>query len=137
MERQIANIEIAQQYIQQINDRFLVSDEPYDADTKTYNIGTFYIHRGMGQKGVEYTIREVTSETGGYKVHGKDGMLADQVCYYLEGFLQGHFGTCTLLGYELVNNEDGEAAEGTEEEASEEASDENIQFEADDEKAEG
>lgn len=130
MERPLANIEIAQQYIQQINDRFLVEDEPYDADSKKYNVGTFYIHRGMGQKGVEYTIREVTSETGGYKVHGVEGMLSDQVCYYLEGFIQGHFATCTLLGYELIANEDGEGKE-----ANEEATDEDVSV--DDEKAEG
>jgi len=136
MERQLPNIEIAQQYIQQINDRFLVADEPYDNETKTYNIGTFYIHRGMGAKGVEYTIREVTTETGGYKVHGRDGMLSDQVCFYLEGFLQGHFGTCTLLGYELTETEAEEGSDG-------QASDENVisiddgEVAADDEKAEG
>ena len=114
MERQPANIEIAQQYIQQINDRFLVEDDHYNTETKTYNVGTFYIHRGMGQKGVEYTIREVTSETGGYKVHGRDGMLSDQVCFYLEGFLKGHFDTCEMLGYELT-----ETAELTPEQAAE------------------
>lgn len=129
MERPLANIEIANQYIQQINDRLLVADEPYDSETKTYNLGTFYIYRGMGQKGVEYSIREVTSETGGYKVHGAEGMLSDQVCYYLEGFLQGHFSTCTLLGYELVANENAGK------ENSETATDEDVSV--DDEKAEG
>ena len=128
MERPLANSEIAQQYSQQITDRFLVEDEPYDAETKKYNVGTFYIYRGMGQKGVEYSIREVTSETGGYKVHGAEGMLSDQVCYYLEGFLQGHFGTCTLLGYELLANEEGEAT-------TEETTDEDVSV--DDDKAEG
>ena len=111
MERQLPNIEIAQQYIAQINERLLVEIEPYTNETKTWNIGTFYIHRGMGQKGVEYTIREVTNETGGYKVHGAEGMLSDQVCYYLQGFLQGHFETCELLGYELVDTTDAVAAQ--------------------------
>ena len=112
MERTLPNIEVAQQYIQQINDRLLVADESYDNDTKTYNVGTFYIYRGMGQKGVEYSIREVTSEQGAYKVHGRDGMMSDQVCFYLEGFLQGHFATCELLGYNLVDVEtEGEASE--------------------------
>ena len=114
MERQLPNIEIAQQYIQQINDRLLVEDDYYNSETKQHNVGTFYIHRGMGAKGVEYSIREVTSETGGYKVHGRDGMLSDQVCFYLEGYLKGHFDTCEMLGYELVENEtetdDGEVA---------------------------
>jgi hypothetical protein len=103
MERQLPNIEIAQQYLAQVNERLLVETEPYTNETKTWNIGTFYIHRGMGQKGVEYSIREVTNETGGYKVHGAEGMMSDQVCYYLQGFLQGHFETCELLGYELVD----------------------------------
>ncbi len=143
MEKQLANIEVAQQYIQQINDRLLVEDEAYDNETKTFNVGTFYIHRGMGAKGVEYDIREVTSETGGYKVHGKAGLLSDQVCYYLEGFLQGHFDTCELLGYELTDvakTEDGEEVEGSFEEATEEATveqEDNVISIDDDEKAEG
>lgn len=129
MERQLPNIEIAQQYIGQINERLLVEVEPYNNETKSWNIGTFYIHRGMGQKGVEYTIREVTNETGGYKVHGSDGMLSDQVCFYLQGFLQGHFETCELLGYELV---DAEQATETQEGVATEAD-----LGIDEEKAEG
>lgn len=138
MDIQASNIEVANQYIQQINDRFLVADEPYDNETKTFNVGTFYIHRGMGQKGVEYTIREVLDEKGDFKVHGKEGLLSDQVCYYLEGFLQGHFDTCTLLGYELTDVQtEGTATEGTAEAATEEGDDNVISLDDGEEKAEG
>lgn len=105
MDNQKSNIEIAQQYIQSINDRFLRPDEPFDSETKTHNVGCFYIYRGMGRKGVEYSVREVIDEKGAYKVHGKEGLLSDQVCYYLEGFLQGHYDTCEMLGYELVDTD--------------------------------
>lgn len=109
--RNPSNIEIIKQFISQLNDRMLREDgEFYDIQTRKYNVGTFYLHEGMGRNGYEYEVREVLDENGAFKSLAGQPHTSEVIMFYLEGYLAGHFETCEMLGYtlEVVTGEEDE-----------------------------
>jgi hypothetical protein len=110
--RNPSRVEIAKQYLTQLNDRFLSGDDKYyDIETRTYNVGVFYLHETMGKNGYEYEVREVLDENGAFKSLFPSGHDIEGTLCFLEGYLSGHFATCEMLGYTLEEiKEEGDEA---------------------------
>lgn len=102
--RQESNAEIIEQYVRTLNERFLRPEKHYDSDTKKYAVGCFYLKQGYGKRGVSYEIREVDTEEGEYTVLGNQDCSSEQLLFWIDGFMSGHYATCALLGYSLEDN---------------------------------
>lgn len=97
------NEQIIQDYMERINARLLRGDsEYYDPESKTYLVGTFYVHEGLDY----FEFREVTDEKGGYRnVGGVEFGSIETLTTFLEGFLTGHYETCDTLDIDIEESE--------------------------------
>lgn len=89
-------------YVRTINQRTLVEEEYYDATTKEYNIGSIWVHEGLGY----FEIRRVEDEKGDYVVVGEGEMKTEEeVVHCLAGILAGHILTLDSLDMEYNETE--------------------------------
>lgn len=89
-------------YLNQVNLRFLNAEtEYYDAETKTYNVGVFYVHEGLNY----FEIRQVTDEKGDYTVIGEGEYTAEECLACLAGLYEGYTLTLDLLDLEYQEQE--------------------------------
>lgn len=108
--RNPSNVETLKEYVKAINYRFLRSrDLPaYEPETKTWNTGQFFLHESFGKRGYIYELREVLDEEGAFKTHGaKHGYTSEELLYFLDGWIVGHYQTLDMLGI-VLNEQDEE-----------------------------
>lgn len=98
----MSNKDKIKDYLLTINQRFLNTEtEHYDAETKTFNIGVFYVHESLKT----YELRQIIDDNGDYRVIGEGEVNEAELIQLLAGFYAGYLATLDLLDLEYEETE--------------------------------